>query len=519
MIDLIKKKEYLEEYFNKHDFKHFFKITNKIDLNYSKYLKCFLKKDLYKIAKKTNVNIGINDSKMTIIRVLGKHFNTYKDGDGREYFLSKISKAREASWARIKYGVYLKTITPKNMAKISDMIYKKRGGGEENIDMLLDELKVPFNSVRKPRDLKNIMNQLQKYNSSEDIFYWFAQLNKFLQNEVISIKDIRNNLLKIKIVYPIKSGKISKMNNFSYSALYYGKIINGSYGGKADVVIKTQPKFTNNFLKISKKYQYQIFEEVKAMTQINKNCYGAIVSKIYAYGVVPPLKEGDIYRYVLVTERLGDDLNKLKTYPINKIKECCKMLLTALKTIHGCNLKNRVSLVHSDIKPDNIVFTDKSETSIKLIDFGITQNVLKYSRREDCVHFGGTYSYMSISQHKIDDPDYYLDAVVDYMDDFQAIAWMLLYFLDFEFKNADALSVKETFHKNYDNPLYINKILNRRLTKKNIHVIGTLCDYTIKRADKQNRYETDKKTRSGIYYSEYNEQYYSDLQNILDGLE
>jgi hypothetical protein len=105
------------------------------------------------------------------------------------------------------------------------------------------------------------------------------------------------------------------------------------------------------------------------------------------------------------------------------------------------------------------------------------------------------------------------------MDDFQAIAWMLLYFLDFEFKNADALSVKETFHKNYDNPLYINKIVNRRLTKKNIHVIGTLCDYTIKRADKQNRYETDKKTRSGIYYSDYNEQYYSDLQNILDGLE
>ena len=57
MIDLIKKREYLEEYFNKHDFKHFFKITNKIDLNYSKYLKCFLKKDLYKIAKKTNVSV------------------------------------------------------------------------------------------------------------------------------------------------------------------------------------------------------------------------------------------------------------------------------------------------------------------------------------------------------------------------------------------------------------------------------------------------------------------------------
>ena len=516
MVNVIKKEKHLEDYFNKHNFKHFFKITSEIDMNYSKYLKCFLKKDLYNIAKKANINIGINDSKTTIIKILGKHFNTYKDNYGREYFLSKIRKDRKD---RIKYGEYLKTITPKNMIRITDMIYKKHGGGEGNIDLLLDELKVPFNSVRRPRNLKNILNQLEKYNNKEDIFYWFAQLNKLLQNEVISIKDIYKNSLKIRVVSPLKSSKVSNINNFSYSSLYYGKILNGSYGGNTDVVIKTQPKFTNNFLKISKKYQYQIFEEVKAMTQINKNCYGAIVSKIYAYGVVPPLKEGDIYRYVLVTERLGDDLNKLKTYPVNKIKECCKMLVTALKTIHGCNLKNRVSLVHSDIKPDNIVFTDNSEKSIKLIDFGITQNVLKYSRREDCIHFGGTSSYMSISQHKIDDPDYYIDAVVDYMDDFQAIAWMLLYFLDFEFKNSDALKVKEIFHKNYENPYYINKIVNKRLTKKNIHVIGTLCDYTIKRADKSNRYDTDKKTRSGIYYSDYNELYYRDLHNILDGLE
>jgi serine/threonine protein kinase len=178
-----------------------------------------------------------------------------------------------------------------------------------------------------------------------------------------------------------------------------------------------------------------------------------------------------------------------------------------------------VSLVHCDIKPDNIVFTDKSEMAIKLIDFGITQNVLKYSRREDCVHLGGTYSYMSISQHKMNDPDYYMDSIVDYMDDFQAIAWMLLYFLNFEFKNEDALKIKEMFYKNYDNPLFIDKIATKRLTKNNIRVIGTLCDYTIKRADKLNRYPTDKKTARGVYYSDYNEMYYRDLQNILDGLE
>jgi len=511
MANIIKKKEYLEEHFNKYSFKHFFKITSKIDLRYSTYLKCFLKRDLYKIAKNAKVNIGMNDSKAIIIRALDKHFNAYS----REYFLSKIGKV---SKDRIKYSVYLNSITSKNIEKIADIIYKKHGGGDKTV-VNLDELKAPFNSVRRPRNLKNIINQLEKYNA-EDIFYWFTQLNKFLQNEVFSIKDINNNILKIKIIAPIKSdGSLSNIDNFSYSALYFGKILNGAYGGKSDVVIKTQPKFPSNFLKISKNYQYQIFEEVTHMMNINKHCYGAIVSKIYAHTILPPLKEGDIYRYVLVTERLGDDLNKLKTYPVSKIKECCKMLLTALKTIHGCNLKKHVSLVHCDIKPDNIVFTDKSEMAIKLIDFGITQNVLKYSRREDCVHLGGTYSYMSISQHKMNDPDYYMDSIVDYMDDFQAIAWMLLYFLNFEFKNEDALKIKEMFYKNYDNPLFIDKIATKRLTKNNIRVIGTLCDYTIKRADKLNRYPTDKKTARGVYYSDYNEMYYRDLQNILDGLE
>lgn len=520
MIKVVKKKEDLIEYFNKYSFKHFFKITCKVELNYYKYLKCFKKKDLSKIAKRITKNMLGDDSKLTkamMIKILGKHFNNYGNrGMCSKYFLSKIHKINNKN---IKYSEYLNSITYSNIVKISNIIYRKRGGGDKP-DINLDDLKTPFNSVRKPRDLKSIINKLEKYDMPEDIFYWFAQLNKFLHNEVIEIRDINNNLLKIMIVSQIKKGGESNLNNFSYSALYYGKILNGTFNGKTDVVIKTQPKFTNNFLSIGKKYQYQIFNEIDAMRQITRNCYDAIVSKIYAYGILPPLNYGDIYRYVLVTERLGDDLNKLKSYPVNKIKECCKMLLTALKTIHGCDIKNNISLVHCDIKPDNIVFTDKKERSIKLIDFGITQNVLSKDKRDlDCIHIGGTDLYMSISQHKFVDPKYYTDSIVDYMDDFQAIAWMLLYFLGFDFKNNDTLKMKKIFCKNYDNPNYIDRIVSKRLTKRNIHVIGTLCDYTIGRADKLNKYSTDKKTPRGVYYSDYNELYYRDIENILNGLE
>ena len=55
----------------------------------------------------------------------------------------------------------------------------------------------------------------------------------------------------------------------------------------------------------------------------------------------------------------------------------CIKILKAIQTIHSCSLNEGISFVHLDIKPQNIVFTDETETSIKLIDFGFTVNILK----------------------------------------------------------------------------------------------------------------------------------------------
>jgi hypothetical protein len=116
--------------------------------------------------------------------------------------------------------------------------------------------------------------------------------------------------------------------------------------------------------------------------------------------------------------------------------------------------------------------------------------------------------------------------VIDYMDDLQAIAWMLLDILsknkyilldNINEKQVDNIiyNNKINFLKNYKNAEYIKTIGNILLTENNISVIGEIVEYTMKRADKINKYPTDKKTSNGIYYSDYNESYYNDIEKIL----
>jgi hypothetical protein len=105
------------------------------------------------------------------------------------------------------------------------------------------------------------------------------------------------------------------------------------------------------------------------------------------------------------------------------------------------------------------------------------------------------------------------------MYDLQAIAWMLLLFLGFNINSMtdDIYNFKKGFVKNYYKDDFINKIKTEKLNKNNILVIGELCNYTINRADKNDKYVTDKKTAKG-YYCDYNENYYIDIKNILNKL-
>ena len=61
-------------------------------------------------------------------------------------------------------------------------------------------------------------------------------------------------------------------------------------------------------------------------------------------------------------------------------------------------------------------------------------------------------------------------------------------------------------------------MFNGTLNKNNINVIGEIAEYTINRADKSNKYNTDLKTPTGLYFTEYNEQYYTDIEHIINKL-
>ena len=73
---------------------------------------------------------------------------------------------------------------------------------------------------------------------------------------------------------------------------------------------------------------------------------------------------------IYVTEILASDLysyikdNKFKGMPLMKAKTIGLQIAQAIQYVHEC------SIIHSDIKPENILFTDSSCSTVKLIDFG-----------------------------------------------------------------------------------------------------------------------------------------------------
>ena len=330
------------------------------------------------------------------------------------------------------------------------------------------------------------------------------------------LNDINNKPIKIVIV--------SELYRNIESLLYVGKIIEGNMVGE-NVVVKIQPRLPSILDKMNIKILYQIMTEYYIMKLLNVNCANAIVSKVYAYGSIGELVEGDIERYVLVSKLMGKDLRQLKgNKDISKIKRVIILLLRALQSMHNCNLNNNVSIVHRDIKPHNIVFTDDTKTEIKIIDFGLSENILGKGGRNMLVlrGYAGTLLYMATMLHH--------KYIIDYMDDLQAVAWVLL---DLLCDNYNILSINNNIKDSYENIVYENKmrfINNYRnidyiksiergaLTANNMAVVAEIALYTIKRANKPNHYPTDKITSGGIYYSDYNDAYYNDIEMILNKL-
>jgi hypothetical protein len=395
---------------------------------------------------------------------------------------------------------------------------------------------LPFDTVRYEKNFEETIQQLvDKYSRNKSkLQKAIMVLSQLFKNDIIKTKDYKYNLFEVKIV--------DYLSLRDDTLLYIGIVISsGELMGKK-VVVKVQPRIPPLYKRddVDKKkgidlnFGYQVSTESHIMSKFTKNCKKALVPQAYSYGGIKPIIEGDIERYVLISELLGNDLSKvLKGATVENIKIAMIKSIYALKTIHGCDLKNNnVSFIHKDIKHENIVFTDSSYKNVKIIDFGSTENLFDVNRNRNLkprTMIEGTPLYMATMQH--------ITSLDDYMDDFQAFAWMILDLLgdkpigsgmpwakvsNVKNANKERYDKKIEFMKKCNDRKYVSTIENGTLSAHNISVIGELANYTVERAtDKVNKYDTDIKITIGhwsAYYSIYNEKYYTDIEKIINKL-
>ena len=203
--------------------------------------------------------------------------------------------------------------------------------------------------------------------------------------------------------------------------LYKGKCI--SRTPQIDVFIKVQPK---NQTKTGKKVINQIATEYFIMKQLQNGKCNSNTQELLAYG------EYNEQMYILISKLYGDDLNSIiGKFEIQHIKRLSKKIMEALKTIHRCGI------IHRDIKPGNIVFSDNdTKENITLIDFGLSESVYnRHGNRFTTPQLPeGTPIHKSTMMHEYPKMSAALlkedkakrGRPMTYMDDIQGAAWTIL---------------------------------------------------------------------------------------------
>jgi serine/threonine protein kinase len=551
-MPLVKKDEMIASmvsHFNKNDIDYFVSKqegNERNNKNYNGVLNCLLKKDVVKIydnvkanilsEARENGNVKPLSSKDDYVLILTKHFSEkdlvyftqhikLSEIDYNKYFkclplkdIKKLYKVVEKDFKKLPNEVINEVVVVAKPVVVAAKPVKKPVAKKKSLEYL------PFDTVRVAENFEKKVNDIYNNNlrSKANILKSVMIMSQLFKNDVISMgMKVLKNIIKVEI-----TGVLSLRPT---TLVYIGKIIESPKAidvGKM-VVVKVQPRAPDMYKRDDverKKYfrpdvPFQILTEYHIMNKLQKSCSKVPMAKIYEYGAVSPLIEGDIERYVLVTELLGRDLTKLKGKSVENIKSMMILTLNALRLLHNCNIVKKESYIHKDIKPENIVFGDSKEDTVKLIDFGTTANIYKYDGVRNMVPAPseGTNYYMSTMKHK--------KSIDDYMDDLQSFVWSILDVLgDKEIStgmpwygnnNDEIYNKKMEFIEKCKDPEYVTGIANGTLTPNNIAIIGELAGYTIGRADKPNSYPTDLKTAGGLYYSEFNEKYYSDMSALI----
>ena len=451
--------EHLIQYF-KNDISLF---ISKVDLNIERYLNCLTSVEVNAIYKSTtNTSVAKTNSPKTT-----------------------VAKTNSP-----------KTTVAKTNSPTTDVSFPLKNEVIMNSNI---QPYLPFNSGRPTQDIKERIIQMRKERKIDKRQRNLMILGQLYKNDVINnVKIIRELSLR------------------DDTLIYIGTTIDT----KQPVIVKVQPRNKQEYNFKLPNYSYQLSTEASFFNQIKKYNLTTIPA-FHFYGNVEPLNSEDIERYILIIELLGNNLTILKNKPIPKIINGVLLAIDTIQSLHSCGMKStpKHSFVHKDVKHENFVFTDDTLTSVKVIDFGLVESLYDSKNRRKTYKSSyakkgeGTPLYMSTMQHNL--------SIHDYMDDLQAFAWMLLDLLGNQplstgmpwynaTTNDEKLEMKLEFIARCKDPIYTQRLANGTLTVHNIAIIGELANYTIK---------TDLKNDDNMYYTEYNEQYYIDIKNIIKKLQ
>jgi hypothetical protein len=501
----------LNTHFSSKDIKYFLNKISTVDINYKNYLKCLSSTNINSIYNTVKKDISPNTSKQSP-NTSKQSPNTSKQSPNTSKQSPNTSKQPPNTPSQPPNTPSQPPNTPSQPPNTPSQSKPAKTTTTDSVDFL------PFTTKRLPQDLNAEIERIKSYRRNAKKQQGLMQLAQLFQNDIITIRSNHYNyILQIQI--------INYLSLRDDTLLYIGKVLNSpdaQYSNipnlkDKNVVVKVQPRSPAGF---KSNIAFQITTEQSTMMILQRDCKDILIPQSYSYGLIEPLIRGDIERYILVSELLGKDLSKsLKQTSVANIKKNIILALKAVQKMHKCNY------IHLDIKHENIVFSDSTEKEIKVIDFGLAESIYNRNNERNIVPRKpgeGSPLYMATMQHYV--------SVKDFMDDLQAFAWMLLdllgdkpiiegmpwYGLDIK-KIYEAKSYFIANYKNHNDP-FISSMFNGTLNKNNINVIGEIAEYTINRADKSTKYNTDLKTSTGLYFTEYNEQYYTDIASIINKL-
>ena len=394
----------------------------------------------------------------------------------------KVSPSPAKSSNEVKSS---KTVSP-SPAKSSKKVSPSPAKSSKEVKSPKTVSPSPAKSSKEVKSLGKNMNKLKLGTVKKSLTRMTAVQKKMssLQMKVGDVIDFQKHKWRI----------VKDIGMTSDALLYHGENMNNP---NQKVFIKIQP--------VHKGTAYQVTDEFHTMTVLKSGKCHSYSQEVISYGN----KDGNMY--ILITPLYGNDLTgfNLEISQHKEIKKLSKQIMQLLESIHKCGI------VHRDIKPGNIVFTDNKQNDIKLIDFGLSKHLYSSDGniRDKRVQFPeGTPAHKSIMMHKeeIDENQY----PKTFMDDIQGGCWTILDIIGgMTWKSFS--SQQEKTRENIENKILKKKLdfMNANHSSHVYKVLQTLILYTVKKVNDEKQYFYLNKED---FYNTFLKSRYSEINAILD---